>query len=239
MPNLAQMIANCNSASYYSRTQGEILAKLEEAGFEIYTQVLKENYGFFIKFDESSLTLTPAQANQEYAMPADFSQMIHLAERATSSENWHPVNPADGLENVLINQLSNSGLLTLSFGDSSDFTYYGPYLDSGQSVNTTAATQLQKIRISPIPDISRFAQLVYSAKWLPIVNQNSPVMLPIEGTYAMEAKATAKLLRLNSDSLSAEFSAEGQNLETKFLSWVRSRQIQERPTAGQYLGGLY
>lgn len=238
MPSLAQMIANCNAASYYSRTQGEILAKLEEAGFEIYTAVLKENSGFFIKFDESSVTLLPSQANQEYSLPADFSQMVHLAERATSSENWHPIEPAEDLENVLINQLSSSGLLTLSLGDTSSYSYYGPFLDSGQTVNAAAA-QLQKIRISPIPDIARFVQLVYSAKWLPIVNQNSPLMLPAEGTYAMEAKATGKLLDLNSDSLADKFDAKGAMLETKFLSWVRNRQIQERPTAGQYLGGFY
>ncbi len=239
MPSLAQMFANCNAASYYSRNAGEIYAKLEEAGFEIYTAVLKENSGFFIKFDESSLTLSPTQTNQEYTLPADFSQMVHLAERQTSSENWHPIEPSEDLENVLIHQLNDSGLLSLTLGETSDYTYFGPFLDAGQAVNTTAATQLQKIRIQPIPDVARFVQLVYSAKWLPIVNQNSLLMLPAEGTYAMEAKATAKLLRLNNDSLSAEFAAEGQNLETKFLTWVRNRQIQQLPTAKQYLGACY
>lgn len=239
MPSLAQMFANCNAASYYSRSAGEIYSKLEEAGFEVYAAVLKENSGFFIKFDESSLTLTTSQANQEYTLPADFSQMVHLAERQTSSENWHEINPADSLGAVLSHQLNASGLLSLAFGNTSGYTYYGPYLDSGQSANSTAATQLQKIRISPIPDTSRFAQLVYSAKWLPIVNQNSSLMLPSEGTYAMEAKATSKLLRLNNDSLSGEFAAEGQNLETKFLTWVRNRQIQQMPSAMPYLGGCY
>lgn len=232
------MFANCNAASYFSRGAGEIYAKLEEAGFEVYAAVLKENSGFFIKFDETSLTLTVSQANQEYTMPADFSQMVHLAERLTSSENWHEISPADSLGYVLSHQLNSSGLLSVSFGSNSNYTYAGPYLDSADS-QATAAAQLQKIRISPIPDTSRFVQLVYSAKWLPIVNQNSALMLPSEGTYAMEAKATAKLLRLNGDASSAEFEAVGQSLETKFLSWVRARQIQQLPTAQPFMGETF
>jgi hypothetical protein len=237
MPNLAQMVANCDAASYYSQTKS-IYAKLEEAGFEVYTAVLKENSGFFIKFDETSLTLTVGQANQEYTLPADFSQMVHLAERLTSSENWHEINPAEDLESVVANQLSNSGLISLNFGSDSQYTYYGPYLDSADS-QAAAAAQLQKIRIAPIPDAPRFVQIVYSAKWLPIVNQNSILMLPSEGTYAMEAKATAKLLRLNNDSLSMEFEQVGQALETKFLSWVRNRQIQQMPTAQPFMSGTF
>lgn len=238
MPTLAQMVADCDSATYYSQTKN-IYSMLEEAGFEIYTAVLKENSGFFIKFDETSLTLLPAQANQEYTLPPDFSQMVHLAERLTSSENWHEINPADSLGSVLGNQLTGSGLVSINCGPDSSYTYYGPFLDSGQSENQTAAAQLQKIRIAPIPDTSRFVQTVYSAKWLPIVNQNSLLMLPSEGTYAMKAKAIAKLLRLNSDSLSSEYEQVGQSLETKFLTWVRNRQIQSPPSAGQYLGGTF
>jgi hypothetical protein len=229
MPNLAQMFANCNAASYFSRTPGEIYAKLSEAGFEVYTDVLKERSGFFIKFDEVFLTLLPGQANQEYPLPTDLTQVVHLAERVTSAENWRPMAPANNIENVLINQLSNLGLFSsLPYGPPSPFSYYGPFLDAAAAVGGAAA-QTQKIRVSPIPDTNRFVQLVYTAKWIPIVNQNSQLMMPDEGTYALEAKATAKLLRLNNDSLSGQFEAAAIPMMNKFLDWLRTRQIQEPP----------
>jgi hypothetical protein len=231
MPNLAQLFANCNAASYYSRTPGEIYAKLNEAGFEVYTAVIKEFKGFFIKFDESSLTLTASQSNQEYTLPTDLTQIVHMAERTTSTEDWHPMYPSGDLENVLINQLVNAGILSFSMGNASPFEYFGPFLDSA----ATTGTQTQKIRIAPIPDQNHSAQLVYTAKWVQVTNDHSSVMLPDEGTYAMEAKATAKLLRLNNDGLYKDFVAEGQSLETKFLTWMRQRQIQEPPTAKPFL----
>ena len=230
MPNLAQMYANCDSASYYSRSQGEIWAKLNEAGFEVFSDVKKEMSGYFLKFDESSLTLTPGQANQEYTLPADVDQIAHLAERVTTNENWHPMAVSDGLETVLINQLTDLGLWNFaSYGFASAFSYYGPFLDAAAAVQPQAG-QIQKIRVSPITDQNRFVQLVYTARWIPIVNANSQLMMPDEGTYAMEKKATAKLLRLNNDSLADSMDAEAVPMFNRFLNWLRSRQIQSRPT---------
>lgn len=234
MPSLAQMIANADGASYHSRTQGEIIAKLNEGGFEIYTAVLKEFAGFFLKFDESSLTLSVSQANQEYTLPADCTQVVHLAERLTTSENWHEIVPASNLENVLQNQLSDAGIWSPNFGGRSAFEYYGPYLDSVATV-AAAGAQIHKIRIAPITDVSRFVQLCYSAKWVPLTNANSSVMLPDEGTYATEARATAKLLKLNGDTLADTFNEEAQRLEARFLSWIRQRQIQQPPQTMAYL----
>jgi hypothetical protein len=228
--NLAQMYQNCMAASYYSRTAGEVWSKLSSAGFEVYTKVLKERSGFFIKFDEVSLTLLPGQANQEYTLPVDLTQVVHLAERVSSAENWRPMAPANGIENVLINQLSNLGLFsTAGYGPPSPFSYFGPFLDASAAV-AGAAGQTQKIRVSPIPDTNRFVQLVYTAKWIPIVNQNSSLMMPDEGTYAMQSMATAELLRLNNDDMALQLEAQGARELTNFLDWVRTRQTQEPPT---------
>jgi hypothetical protein len=230
MPNLTQMFNNCMEASYNSRAASEVYAKLNEAGFEVYSKTLKETSGYFIKFDESSLALLPGQANQEYALPTDLTQVVHLAERAVSTENWRPMAPAGNIENVLVNQLVSLGLLTLdAYGDFSPFSYYGPFLDAAATI-AGAALQTQKVRISPITDQNRFVQIVYTAKWLQITNKDSQLMLPDEGTYAMEAKATAKLLRLNNDSLSADFEAAAVPMEQRYMDWVRARQIQEPPT---------
>jgi hypothetical protein len=231
------MIQNATAASYYSRTPGEVIAKLNEGGFEVYCAVLKEFSGFFIKFDETSLTLSPTQASQEYTMPADFTQMVHLAERQSGTENWHEIDSADDLGNVLQNQLSDAGIWTPNFGQKSAFEYYGPYLDSDNAIKPGAPAQLQKIRVAPITDVARFVQLAYTAKWVQIVNDQSHLVLPDEGTYAMEAYAVAKLLKLNSDTAAADFLAEGQRLEARFLSWVRQRQIQQLPQAEMYLEG--
>lgn len=228
MPNLTQMFNNCMNASYKSRTAAEVYAKLNEAGFEVYSKTVKETSGFFIKFDEVSLTLLPGQANQEYALPTDLTQVVHLAERLVSTENWRPMPPAGGVENVLTRQLVSLGLLTLDdYGSISPFSYYGPFLDAA---GTVAAGQIQKVRIAPIPDLNRFVQIVYTAKWLQITNKDSQCMLPDEGTYTMEARATAKLLRLNNDSLSADFEAAAGLMEQRYMDWVRARQIQEPPS---------
>lgn len=230
MPSLAQMFQNCMSASYYSRTPGEVYAKLNSAGFEVFTKVLKERSGFFIKFDEVFLTLNPNQANQEYPLPTDLTQVVHLAERFASSENWRPMAPANNIENVLVNQLADLGLFSIApYGPPSPFSYYGPYLDAAAAV-AGSASQTQKIRISPIPDVNRFVQLVYTAKWIQIVNANSQLMMPEEGTLAMEAMATAKLLRLNNDSLANDFELQGARELQNFLDWVRTRQTQEPPS---------
>lgn len=234
MPSLAQMYANCNAASYFSRT-AHIWAKLNSAGFKIYTKILKERSGFFIKFDETFLTLLPGQVSQEYPLPTDLTQVVHLAERASSTENWHPMAPANGLENVLVNQLASFGLFSLSgFGSASPFSYYGPFLDAGDT-EVAAAAQTQKIRIAPIPDQNRFVQLVYTAKWVPIVNQNSLLMMPEEGTMAMESMATAELLVMNNDSMAADYAQQAAGELDTFLDWVRTRQTQEPPTIQPFM----
>jgi hypothetical protein len=226
---VAQMFAACNSASYFSRNAGEIYSKLNSAGFRVYCAVLKEFAGFFIKFDEATMLLT--QNVTEMALPADCTQIVHLAERTTSTEDWHPIYPAGDLSNVLLNQLLDSGVLSFTIGSPSPFTYFGPYLDDVEA----EGSQVQKIRIAPLPAETHFVQLVYTAKWIQVVNDKSLLMLPDEGTYAMEALATASLLRLNSDALANDFEAEGMQHLSAFVSWLRQRQIQCTPVVKPFL----
>lgn len=235
---LLQMFNNAMAASYYSRSAAEVYSKLNEGGFEVYTAVLKEFSGFFIKFDETSLVLSPNQANQEYTLPADLGQIVHVAERVSSTEQWHPMDPAGDIENVLVNQLVNGGILSVSYGTVSPFEYYGPFLDAA-AAQGAAAAQIQKLRIDPVPDQNHFVQLVYTAKWLPIVNQASILMMPDEGTYAMEKRAIAKLLRLNDDDLAEKIEAEALEAERRFLTWLRHRQIQQFPMASTYLADTF
>jgi len=229
--NLAQMYANCNANSGYARTDGEIYSALGRAGFKVFSAVVKEQRGFFVKFDETSLTLTPG--TQEYAMPADFSQMVHLAERVSATQDWAPVAPMD-LDTALTDLQIASGwssFFSAMYGNRSSFGFYGPYLDS----DATTGTQVQKIRISPGIDQARFCQLVYTAKWIPIVDGASKVMLPDEGTYAMESCASAELCGKSDDSTRmAMYSAQGRDDLSAFLSWARQRQSMAPSTVTTY-----
>jgi hypothetical protein len=220
LPSLAQMLATVNQKSYYSRSVDEIYAALDEKGKYVYDMVCNENGGFFIKFDTTSVSFV--SGTTEYSLPTDCTQVVHLAERLTSTDQWNPIDPAS-LNNVLLDQLTSSGLLSIEFGQASEFTYYGPYLDS----SATTGVQTQKIRISPAPSDTRFVQLVYTAKWVQIVNDKSTLMLPNEGTYAQQNYAIAEMMRANGDAQSAEYELMGDKALRSFLTWVRSRQIQK------------
>jgi hypothetical protein len=228
LPTLAQLVANCQRKSYFSRSTDEIYAALSSAGKRVYDAVCNENRGFFIKFDESSVTL--AANTTEYQLPSDLTQIVHMAERKVSSDEWATMNPTS-LNNALLTQMQQSGLISFFYEGASEFQYYGPYLDS----SATTGTQVQKIRITPAPADSHYVQLVYTAKWTDVVNASSTVMLPNEGTYAMEDFAAAELLNLNDDSLALKYEASGLQKLTMFLTWVRARQIQEPLGVEPYL----
>lgn len=233
--NLAQMFASANGKSGYARSEGEIYAALSRAGFKVYSAVLKEFRGFFLKFDETSLSLSPANATQEYAMPADFTQMVHLAERQTTSENWHPMSPIDLDDAVsdLQDSLGWGPFYSSAYGDGSPFGFYGPYLDAAAAVQGQAL-QIQKIRVAPITDVTRMVQIAYTAKWLPIVDANSSVMLPDEGTMAMESFASAELCGMSDDTRASFYEKQGDNDLQAFLWWSRARQIMQPPTIREY-----
>ncbi len=232
MPDLAQMYALCNAKSSYSRPEGEILAALDEAGFLVYTAVLKEFSGFFLKFDTTTIVLTPGQ--QEYALPPDLTNLVNLAERLTAAVNWAVIRPT-----TLANALDNTQTLVSwsdwgdYYGEESSFRFYGPYLKAADA--SGGGTQTQYITIEPQVDAVRMCEIAYTAKWLPLVNQQSPVMMPAEGTYAMVNFALAELLRSNNDTLSAEYEGKAQRHLTAFLTWVRNRQVVEWPTIEPYL----
>lgn len=224
------MYALVNSRSGYSRQQGEIYSALDEAGFLVYTAVLKEFSGFFLKFDTTTIVLTPGQS--VYTLPPDLTQLVNLAERLTASENWRVINPTS-----LANALDNTQDLVSwddwgdNYGEDSDFKFYGPYLPAAAA----AGVQTQVLNIEPAIDQIRMCEIAYTAKWLTILNEQSAVMLPNEGTYAMQNFAAAELLRSNNDTLSAEYEAKGNKHLGAFLTWLRNRQLVKWPTITAYL----
>lgn len=228
--NLAQMYALANSKSGYARADGEIYAALGRGGFRVYAEALKAQRGFFLKFDEVSLTLQPNFT--EYALPADLTQIVHLSERRNSTGRWLPMAPLD--LNTALDDAQNSvgwyDLFADGYGDGSEYGFYGPYLDA----TATVGTQIQKIRIAPMVDATRFCQIAYTAKWMPITDASSMVMLPDEGTYAMENFASAELCAMSDDSRAGAYMSQGQIDLQSFLFWLRSRQIQSPLTIDTY-----
>lgn len=214
------MFSLANAKSYNSRTDVEVYAALQEGGFYVYSAVLKEFRGTFLKVDSTSLSL--AIGVTEYTLPADVSQLLGIAERQSSSENWHEMDPED-IQDAINNVQQDLNYFDYGFnyGEKSQFRFYGPYLDSVNAQNSPSSAQVQKIRISPAPSESRYVQLAYGAKWLPIVNAGSKVMLPDEGTYAMQNYAVAELLRSNDDTLAREYEGKADKSLTAFLSWMR------------------
>lgn len=225
------MFSLVNQKSLYSRSDTEIYAALSQGGFSVYSAILKEFRGTFLKFDESNITLVAGQT--EYPLEADLSSLVHLAERQSAAENWHPIQP-EGLSDALTNTQQSLSWFDYGFnyGDSSQFRFYGPYLDAA----ATTGVQTQKIRISPAPTETRFVQVAYTAKWIPIVNSGSKVMLPDEGTYAMQDYAIAECLRSNDDTLSKEYEGKGDKSLAVFLNWLRVNQVMKFPSITPYLG---
>lgn len=225
MPNLAQMFATVNAKTSFSR-KGEIYSALSEGGWMVYAATLKENSGFFLKFDTSTIVLTPG--HQDYLLPADLTNIVNLAERQTSAEKWRTIEPT-GLREAMDNTQSNIGWDGSGYG-CSELNFYGPYLTSTQ----TAGTQTQSITITPSIQLTRMCEIAYTAKWLPITSGESVVMLPEEGTYAMQNYAIAEINRANDDTLSREYEAKGDKHLTSYLTWVRGRQSVQRPQIESY-----
>jgi hypothetical protein len=229
--NLAGMFALANSKSSYSRPSSEIYAALDEGGFLVYTAVLKEFSGFFLKFDTTTVVMTAGVT--EYTLPADCTQLVHVAERLNTSEPFLPMIP-ETVGAALENAQSYVGWNDWAwcYGEDSMFSYAGPYLDS----TATQGAQTQKIRISPMPQDTRMVELAYTAMWLPITGAGSTIMLPAEGTYAMLNFGIAELLRSNDDSLADKYEAKALRHLSAFLTWVRQRQTQQGPQITPYLG---
>jgi len=226
--NLAQAYSLANSKSGFSRPDAEIYDAINQGGFKVYAATQKEFRGFFLKFDEASLTLDPTNATQEYVLPADCGQIVHLAERLVASDNWHPMAPeslSDALT-TLQDAVGWDSFYSYQYGDDSEFGYYGPYLDSTVT-QAGGALQIQKIRVSPIPAETRFVQIAYTAKWLPITDASSKIMLPDEGTLAMVNYAASYLCASSDDVTRATYyESQGDKQLNSYLYWARARQIQ-------------
>lgn len=231
MPSVAQMFANAKAKSYYSRPDGEVYAALNEGGKRVYDAILKEQRTFFRKVDTTTIAMV--SGTQTYTLPSDVEQIIQLSERVLATDKWRPIYPANNENDDDYIDAGFQDGLGISLGDRSDFLYIGPYLSAAAALT---AAQAQSVDFAPIPTDSRFVRIVYIAAWSTITASTTSLMLPSDGTLAMEAFATAELLRSNGDDLSGAYEEKAKELLSETLNAVRLGQLQAAPLVTPYLG---
>ncbi len=228
--NLSTIYSLVSTKSYWSRTEEEVWAAINAAARFLYQAVLKEQRGYWIKTDSSSLTFT--SGTTVYPLPADVQQLMRMRERSSAQEQWRLVNAEDIRSDTM---QQNSTSIGVSFdGQLSDFSFYGPYLDEAASQDYSGS-EIQKISIAPSPVDSRFVELVYTAKFVEVDDQTSFLMIPSDGHDALIDFAVAECLRGNDDSLVNAYTSSGNAKMSMFLTVCRDRQIEQTRTVEPYL----
>lgn len=226
---LAQIFDFVNKKTYFSRDDDEIWDAISEAASTLFLKVTSENSGFFLKWDTTSMTLQPNV--EDYALPADLGQMVRMRERLLATDQWEMMAPAD------INSpgMTHAQFSSMFSGPLSDFKYYGPLLLMDDA---KTAAQQQHVKIAPIPQDTRFVELVYDAKFLEITGPESVLVIPNEGHGAVKFSATADLLGANDDDNAERFEAKADKNERWFLKFVRNRQFQQVRQVEPYVDDL-
>ena len=245
MPALSEMFAFCQRVAF-DRTPDEIYAALDSAGYLVYTRVLKEQAGYFIKEDTTSLTLTPSAATgpyapQTFALPNDLDQILFLGESPIPNIGGQYQRMAPGRDLTAVeDNLGDDDWMDFAGdawnGQGSQYSYYGPYLPASEAQGTPdAASQQQMIDVSPVIESPRACLLIYHAKWLRIIDDASPVMMAEQGTYAMQHFAAAELLEDMDDTRAQKLMARGERYMQGFLSDLRDRDGNQQQTIKGYL----
>jgi hypothetical protein len=220
---IQQLFDLASRKSYYSRSDVEVWQALSSAAKWLYLEILRENRGFFIKFDATTVVLAVGQ--EEYTLPADLTQLLRVRERVNASTPWKVVLPSSLNDPDFTDSQFAAEWWPGSDGPVSEFEYYGPYLDAGAAA---IATQIQKFKIEPPPVDARAVELAYIAKFVEITGVNSPKTIPAEGDDAVLEKAVATLLKDHGDFEGQQAAMqEAQIHKVTFLQWVRDRQRQQ------------
>jgi hypothetical protein len=228
--DLQTMFNLVSAKSYYSRSDVEVWHAISNASSTLFQKIVTENRGFFISWNTS---LQLVANTEEYALPADCSQLIRMRERSSSSEPWRIMDPAEDLNDPTFADAQFSSLLNCG-GPVSPFEYYGPYLTMTDA-KTTA--QLERFRVAPVPADVRSLELVYVARFIEITSADSTKSLPTEADDCVIFSAVGQLLDDNGDD-GSKAAAQAAINEREFLKWVRNRQFQAQRTVTPYLDDL-
>lgn len=226
--NLSQLHDLANSGSYFSRTDAEIYQAISSAAKKVYLWTARESRGYFLK-DDNGANITTTANVEEVTCPADLSILIRLGEQVANSAPltpWNWMRPAD-INSDLFIQREFGSLILNTQTPSSNFVFYGPYLDMTSAIvqKGAAAQGPKKIRIAPIPIDVRPLRFMYAAQFLEITSSNSVLMIPMEAHEAILEFAKAELVRLNGDAMAETFEAAGESkFQKDFLPFYRQQQ---------------
>lgn len=230
---LAQIFDWCQKKSYFSRDDDEIWQAINSAAHLLYKEAVLENRGYFIVFDTTSVTI--AANKEEYALPATVEQIARFRERLIASDPWRLIMPADLNDAVTTDAQFNSGWDAALNSELSQFVYNGPY---AKQADAAAQTYVKSIRLEPIPTDARFTELVYTAKFIEVTGQESPLVIDPEGHDALKNLAVVELLDANDDDNRENFLERGNTHKIQYLKLVRKRQIQQGPQIEPYISDM-
>lgn len=234
---LQQLFDQINKKSNFYRDEDEVWDAISTAAKELYLEILKESQrgqqsGFFLTWDTTTITL---QANvEEYALPVQLSALVRVRERLLATDPWRVVEPADLNDNSFVDAQFSATIGADQTGPVSDFEYTGPYLLMADA--QTAARPLH-LRIAPLPQDTRFVELVYTAKFVEITGPESPLIIPDEGHTLIKAMAIGELLGAEDDD-NPYWEGQVERLRPLFFNWVRNRQVQKSRTQEAYIEDL-
>lgn len=224
--------------SYFSRTDQEVWAAISEAGRRIHQNVCKEFRGYWIKWDTSTIAIV--DGTDQYQCPVDLGQIIRFSEKLASEQAYRQMEPADITSDTFADRQFDP-YIGYNSGPKSDFVFYGPYLDQADALlnqGNQPASQYYQVKLAPVPEDNRVTEIIYAARYVEIINSQSPNVIPTEGHGVQLDYAVAELLKGNNDSLMGQYDASGKEKMSEFLTWIRSRQIYQYPTQETYVDDL-
>jgi hypothetical protein len=232
--NLTQIYSRCNKATYFSRSDDEIWDAINDGIRWAYQNVLKENQGYWIKFDTSTVSLVPGTT--QYALPADLQDILRVRERVNAADQWRLVRNGALTDESIMRDYASATTLTFD-SDESQFTFFGPFELASVAEDSTD-DQTYEIQFSPQPVDTRQVELVYTVKCVDVTSPSSYLLIPDDGRPAVRDYAIGSLLALNGDERAQNFFDSAQSKLTMFLTVVRDRQLQDERVVTPYLDDM-
>lgn len=232
---LTTMFDLIQSRSYFSRPDSEIWASINTASRFVFYAILKEDQLFWLKTDTSSVAIVPNTT--EYALPADFQQMIRIRERLNSQDDWRCVEWEDIRSDEMMQDVPS---IATNLGQYSPFSFTGPYFGATQSQvvdspPTIEADEVYTIQLEPLPQDNRQVELKYIVKFLEVAAVTDPYVIPDELRDVVCDLAVAELVRGNNDSLADVYTAAGTAKMSMALTAIREKQLAHRRSVEPYL----
>lgn len=241
---LAQLFDLADARSGYVRTAKPQLvwSAITAAARSMYLWIKKENSGFFIKWDTTTIAIIAG--TDEYSCPPDLDQIVRFSERLNAQDTYREILPT-GINTPLFKQNQFDNIISITGGQTSSFSYIGPYspgtagVDGQQDIEEAAVeAEVYRVRLAPKPTDVRQTEVVYSAKFIEMTKKEDVCVIPPDGRDALLDYAVAELLRGKNDALAEKLEGSGDKKRELYLTSVRDRQIQQYATIEPYIDDL-